>query len=215
MHESSLPNRPTLTRRFHGAGRSGTVRAYYGVTMRPSESGFRFLAGWAGIPTAGVGFPTIKCEVESDRPGYGSALGWVQWVTQEFGDGRASVTLVDRPPSLLDRDLPFLSFGYAPTVFDAPAFNSLPEVDWCARLFLCTAPMLSREETIRPLFGVVWGYRIAAEGRRPTPYPLVGATRADWSEARRALTAGHPEWKFAAAFPAAPGTRSAARPRSA
>jgi len=75
MHESSLPNRPTLTRRFRGAGRSGTVRAYYGVTKRPSESGFRLRAGWAGISAVGVGFPTIKCEVESDRPGYGSALG--------------------------------------------------------------------------------------------------------------------------------------------
>ena len=126
-------------------------------------------------------------------------------MTQEFGDGRATVALIDRPPSLLDRDLPFLSFGYAPTVFDAPAFNSLPEVGWHARLFLCTPPMLSRKETIRPLFGVAWGYRIDAEGRRPTPYPLASATHADWSETRRALTAGHPEWKFASAYPAAPG----------
>lgn len=195
MHEASFPSRPTHTVRFEGPGRSGTVRVYYGVTRHPRRSGFDVLAGfpWAG---AGVGFPTIKAEVRSERPGYGSSLAWIQWVAQEYGGRRRRVELVDRFPSLLDRDLPFAAMGYAPTFFDAPAYNSRPRVDWRAALFLCTLPIMSRRESIVPLVGFLWGYRIARRGGKAEPYPCTRATRANWEAVRPRLAERHPSWKF-------------------
>ena len=199
MHEKGFPPRPTWEVPFHEAGRSGVVRAYYGVTRRGPESGFPSLKGFSA-QTAGAGFPTLKCEVDCARPGYWNILGWIQWVTQQFGDGRPSVALVDRLPSMLDRDVPFLSAGYAPTFFDAPAYTSRPEVDWRASLFLCTMPMMSRTELVTPLVGFQWGYRIARANGPVDPRPCTLSTAEDWSEVRENLRSRHPEWRFRARF---------------
>jgi hypothetical protein len=200
MREASFPGRPAATVRFTGRGRSGRVVVRYGVTARPAASGFPALAGWSRVARAGVGFPTIKCEVESDRPGYWAILGWVQWVAQEFGDGRDAVGLVDRVPALLDRDVPFAVLGYAPTFFDAPAFLSRPAVDWRATAFLTTLPTMSRREPVAPLVGFRWGYRIRRDGGRPVPYPLEAASAPDWRRVRGELVRLHPAWRFARSF---------------
>jgi len=200
MHEASFARRPTAVVRFRGLGRAGVIRAFYGTTPRPVDSGFPVLPGWARETTAGVGFPTVKCEVVSSQPGYGSDLGWIQWVMQERPEKGKSVKLVDRLPAFLDRDIPFLTMGYAPTFFDAPAYNSLPVVDWRADLFLCTLPLLSRREAIHPLAGFRWGYHIDVQGAAPNHYPLVRATPSDWVRVRKELTALHPEWKFGKAL---------------
>src|SRR5271170_4435327 len=178
MHEASFVATPTRTARFRSAGRSGTVRAYYGITRRGAESGFPAIKGFTAVD-AGRGFPTMKCEVESEQPGYWGVLGWIQWVTQEYGPRRARVELVDRFPSMIDRDVPFLAMGYSPTFFDAPAYNSRPKVDWHAALFLCTVPLMSRREPITPLAGFLWGYRIDRRGGKVAPYPCARATERD------------------------------------
>jgi len=200
MHEASFPERPARLVRFRAGGRGGVVRAFYGVTPRPADSGFPALRGWEGEPRAGIGFPTIKCQVESTAPGYGSNLGWVQWVTQTYGGRRAPVRLVDRLPAFFDRDVPFATFGYAPTFFDAPAYTSLPEVDWRATLFLTTLPMMSRHEVVVPLAGFRWGYRVEAKGTAPVPSPLELATPHDWQAIRPKLTRAFPNWRFGATF---------------
>ncbi|MFZ1022638.1 MAG: hypothetical protein WAN87_00690 [Thermoplasmata archaeon] len=199
MQEPSFSSRPLRISPFRSAGRSGTVRVYYGLTRHGKDSGFTALKGF-GADRAGRGFPTIKCEVRCDEPGYWSVLGWIQWVTQDFGKNRTRVELVDRLPSMLDRDLPFVSVGYSPTFFDAPAFNSLPKVDWHASLFLCTLPMLSRSEAIEPLAGFLWGYRIERARGDVVPYRLQSATAGDWIVVRRRLAERHPQWKFARTF---------------
>jgi hypothetical protein len=197
MQEASFARRRTLVTRFTGERRSGRIRTFYGTTRRSADSGFPALQGF---PSAGavIGFPVIKCEVECDQPGYWSCLGWIQWVTQEFGGRRPRVALVDRFPSILDRDVPFLGSGYAPTFFDAPAFNSLPKVDWRASLFLCTLPLMGRREPVVPLAGFLWGYRIATAGGAVEPYPCRAATARDWAKVRPELKARHPAWRFGA-----------------
>jgi hypothetical protein len=200
MREASFPPTPAFVVRFDRSGRAGTVRIYYGVTSRPGDSGFPALAGWANRREAGVGFPTVHGEVESDRPGYWSQLGWIQWVTQDFSGNRQSVQLVDRLPAFLDRDIPFAVMGYAPSFFDATAYQTLPQVDFRASLFLCTLPMMSRREKILPLAGFNWGYRISKEGKRPQPYPLSLATPRAWLRVRAALSARHRPWKFGARY---------------
>ncbi len=212
MHEASFPRTPEFSVRFQFAKRSGTVRAYYGITQRSEDSGFGALRGFPST-RAGEGFPTIKCEVTCEDPGYWSVLGWVQWVTQDFGGRRAQVELVDRFPSMLDRDIPFVSIGYSPTFFDAPAYNSHPKVEWHASLFLCTAPIMSRREPISPLVGFLWGYRIPRSGARVARFPCRIARARDWSAARRNLEARHPEWKFARGPPAL-GTQQLLNTRS-
>jgi hypothetical protein len=199
MHEGSFPICPIFAVHFTSAGRSGTIRVYYGTTLRSEDGGFSALKGFRGV-TAGVGFPTIKCEVQCEQSGYWTMLGWLQWVTQDYGGRQARVELVDRFPSMIDRDLPFASMGSSPTFFDAPAYNSHPKVDWRATLFLCTLPMMSRREPICPLAGFLWGYRIDRRGGRVSPYPCTLAGDSDWSDVRRNLAKRHPEWKFARAF---------------
>jgi hypothetical protein len=203
MHEQTFPTRPTITIRFASARRSGTIRVYYGITRHGADSGFPALKGF-GADRAGAGFPTIKCEVDPEQSGYWGVLGWIQWVTQDFGGRRARVELVDRFPSMMDRDLPFLSLGYAPTFFDAPAFNSRPKVDWHASLFLCTLPIMSRKEAIVPLAGFLWGYRIDRTAGEVTSYPCTLANGQDWSAVRRELRKRHPEWTFSSEFETAP-----------
>lgn len=188
--------RTTLDARFGRDGRAGTVRAVYGITRTAEESGFPALPGWEHERSAGVGFPNLRCEVTTARPGYWGLLGWIQWVTQEHADARGRVELVDRLPALNDRDVPYHSYGYAPTFFDAPAYNSLPAVDWRASAWLCTLPLLSRREPVTPLCGFLWGYRIVREGSAPRLHPLRLARPADWSVVRRALASRHPAWTF-------------------
>ncbi len=200
MKEASFASKPTRVVRFRGYGRAGTVRCYYGTTPTAAASGFPALQGWAKARRAGVAFPTIKCEVESDRPGYWSNLGWIQWVTQDFPGKRRSVRLVDRAPAFLDRDFPFATLGYAPSFFDAPAYLSLPAIEFRATLFLCTLPMMSRREAIAPLVGFKWGYEISPQGSLPTSYPLEPAMQGDWLAVRSQLSERHPQWRFAPKF---------------
>jgi hypothetical protein len=199
VQESSFPSRPVQISPFKTAHRSGTVRVYYGVTRHGKDSGFTALKGFKA-DRSGRGFPTIKCEVRCDDPGYWSVLGWIQWVTQDFGENRPQVELIDRFPAVMDRDLPFASMGYAPTFFDAPAYNSLPNVDWRATLFLCTLPMLSRREAVVPLVGYRWGYRIHRARGAVIPYPLQPATSPDWTRVRSKLSDRHPQWAFGRSF---------------
>jgi hypothetical protein len=200
LKELSFPEHPRRVVRLDRAGRSGDVRVYYGVTRHPSEAGFPALPGWAKARRAGVGFPMVKCEVESSKPGYWSNLGWIQWVTQDFPDGRAGPRLVDRLPAFLELDTPFTTMGYSPSFFDAPAQNSLPRIDFRATLFLCTLPMLHRTEPIVPLAGFVWGHHIDADGGTPTPYSLESARGPDWTRVRAAVASRHRTWNFARVF---------------
>jgi len=206
MDEEGFAAGVTLRQRFDRSGRRGAAKVVYGTTPRPEASGFAALPGWETEARAGVGFPTVKASVASDRPGYLATFGWLQWVTQQYPGGR-SVRLVDRPPSLLDRDLPFASLGYEPTFFDAPAYNRLPAVDWEATLFLTTLPLLSREEPVAPLAGVRWGYRIPRAGAAPIPKPLTRATAGDWRRVRLEVGERHRRWRFAASYLAPPPDR--------
>ena len=205
MLEPSLPRKPALVLPFRRAGRSGSVRVWYGRNRKPADGGFAALAGWARERRAGVGFPVIKCEVRTDMAGYWNFLGWLQYVTQDTMDGRKIVQLVDRVPAAADRDLPFAIAGYAPVFFDAPAYNSRPVVNWKARLFLCTVPIMSRAEPILPLVGLTWGYSIQRRGDPPRIHPIGIARPAEWTEAHTVLARNHADWKFAPGFRAPRG----------
>lgn len=200
MQEASFRLRRPVVVRFRDSGRAGIVRCHYGVTPTAAASGFPALRGWAKAGRAGVGFPTIKCEVESNRPGYWSNFGWIQWVTQEFQGKRKPVRLVDRFPAFSDRDLPFATMGYAPTFFDAPAYLSLPAIDFRATVFLCTLPIMSRREVVSPLAGFTWGYHIAKRGDAPTSYRLATASKGDWRRLRSEVASLHPKWRFATEY---------------
>jgi len=199
MHEESFAGVSPVRTRFDRCGRRGEAVVACGRTPTPEASGFAALSGWEEEREAGVGFPTIKASARSDRPGYLATFGWLQWVVQRYPGGR-SVRLVDRPPSLLDRDLPFAAVGYEPTFFDAPAYNRLPAVDWDATLFLTTLPILSRREPVVPLAGFRWGYRIRRTGSAPVARPLSRATAADWRRVRGEVGRRHRRWRFATTY---------------
>lgn len=200
MHERSFTARPTRGVRYDRAGRTGVVRVFYGSTLRSEDSGFPSLMGWKRGPATGVGFPTIKCTVTCDQAGYWSNLGWIQWVTMDYHGGHKDAALVDRPPSMAQLDLPFATFGYCPTFFDAPAYPSHPRINWNASLFLCTFPMMTRREPIVPLTGFEWGYRIPHRGGAVTRLPLRVAKDEDWKRTRTEVARRHRTWTFAPSF---------------
>ena len=197
MQEPSFPSVPSLETRFNRLGRAGIVHVYCGMTTQPSDSGFSALSAFAGVSRAGVGFPAIKCVVESHRPGYWSELGWIQWAKEDYSDKRKPLRVVDRLPAYLDRDIPFATMGYAPTFFDAPAQMSLSPMEFRATLFLCTVPLLSRDEAIAPLAGFTWGYSIVKSGDLPSSCPLKRASKRDWLLVREEVGKRHPAWRFA------------------
>jgi hypothetical protein len=200
VREVMFGPRPSAVLRFDHAGRSGRVRVYYSVVARAADSGFAAVAGSRTMRGTGAGFPAIKCTVEVDRPGYFGYLGWIQWLTQGPAGSPPADAKVDRLPAFLDLDLPFLAVGYAPSVFDSPAFEVLPPDDFRARLFLCVLPIMSRREPVVPLLGLRWGFHRRSESGGCTPYPLERATRRDWREVRAELVGRHPGWTFAPTF---------------
>src|SRR5271170_1994855 len=200
MQEAMFGSKPSLVVRFSRGGNSGVVRAYYGITSRAADGGFSAVKGWRQMSVTGTGFPAIKCSVESDRPGYWGYLGWVQVLTQEFSGKSAPIGKVDQLPSFLRVNSPFLSVGYAPSVFDAPAFDARPPDEFRARLFLCTLPIMSRREAIAPLAGLRWGFHRRIDGEGHVPHALEEATADDWRKVRDELVERNPGWSYAPRF---------------
>jgi hypothetical protein len=186
--------------RYSRGGRSGIVRVYYGTGSRASDSGFPAVKGWQKMGATGAGFPAIKGTVETHRPGYWGYLGWIQWLTQEYAGESSPDGKVDRLPSFQSLNSPFLSMGYAPSVFDSPAFSAQPPENFRARLFLCTLPIMSRREPISPLVGFTWGFRRRNQGEGHVRLPLEKATARDWKQVRAELVQRLPTWKYATAL---------------
>jgi hypothetical protein len=75
--------------------------------------------------------------------------------------------MVDVFPVFEEIDSPILSFGYLPTLYDAPANPHHDDGTWTASAFLVR--VAARVRTITPLAGIRWGYHL--QQGRPTPQP--------------------------------------------
>ncbi|MBA3251897.1 MAG: hypothetical protein H0T66_16700 [Geodermatophilaceae bacterium] len=112
------------------------------------------------------GFPVVQAEVEHDAQGYGAVLAWIQVVHMFDLDTGESSAPVDLAPQLAGLDLPYLSFGVRPILFDAPSTTSR-NVDWDADAFLVVTPDGLMTRRIQPLVGFSWGYGFVTASRAP------------------------------------------------
>lgn len=107
---------------------------------------------------------------------------------------------VDHPPQLDGLDVPYVAFGYRPTLFDAPATTDA-DIEWDAHTLLVAAPDAVMTRHIGVVCGLAWGYRVS--DHHPTVTPLTVLDGPDsWADDLTVLQTHHPTWTF---YPTGPG----------
>ena len=125
---------------FRLRGFKGEVIVEYGINHDPARWGFgKSVLGEEYPPKMALGFPVVQASVDYEGVGYGAYMGWVQIVRYQLHDTNEQVTVFDVAPQIKDTDVPYMSFGIRPTLFDAPGFDR-QEVTWDADSFLVHSP---------------------------------------------------------------------------
>lgn len=192
---------------FNLRGYSGKVAVYYGVNNDPIRVGMDSVPGLSNVLEMTYGYPIIHARIqEYEGSGYRTFCGWLQIVRSNYFDiqnGKMSpvnaFVTIDLAPSLSEVDVPFLSLGFLPELFDAPCLNlgTHAELHWTADAFLASMPMKSREEGISWLSGFQWGYtENALPDQKPTPLPLKITDSQVWNDYLPYLHQQYPGWKF-------------------
>ncbi|MGI9157880.1 MAG: hypothetical protein ACR2FG_14810 [Marmoricola sp.] len=177
---------------FQLRGRPGSVRVRYGVNDDPARWGYPLLR-IDSLVELSRGFPVVQAEVEHDAQGYAAMLAWIQLVRMTDLDSGESSTLVDGAPQLEGLDLPYVSFGVRPILFDAPS-TTTRNADWDADAFLVVTPDALMTRRVQPLCGFGWGYRV--RDGEPAATRLQELDAASWRRDRDFLAEQHPSWTF-------------------
>jgi hypothetical protein len=182
----------TASGAFELHGRVGEVTVRYGVNDDPAYWGYPVL----GLPyddNVACGFPVVEARVQYEGAGYHAFMGWIQVVRLTYGDSPL-VVIIDRPPSLLDVDVPFLTMGPCPTLFDAPS-TVWPNAHWRADSFLVASPDAVMTKTVMPLFSFCWGYDSDEHGV-VTPRLCERQALSTWHDVRSLISEQHPAWRL-------------------
>jgi hypothetical protein len=193
----SVLGRPALTLDFRLRGYSGRVAVAYEENRDPHSVGFDAL----GLPfdlALTVGYPTCRATVEYAGPGYRAYIGWIQLVTNHDPATGTETVANDVLPIHRDIDSPFMTFGVAPTFFDAPANPDHDSEDWIADTFLVACPDVARTRCVAALLGFRWGYALREHHAQPLPVGRIGADT--WNRHVPLLRAQFPTWEFLAGF---------------
>lgn len=185
---------PALVLPFPLRGHEGKVTVFYEVNRDAGAYGFDLL----GLPFPvehAHGFPVCRATIDYGGPGYRAAMGWIQVVTVRDHAAAAVTRSPDLPPIHDGLESPFLTFGFAPTFFDAPGPNP-PRADetWIADTFLAACPDVARTRRVAPVLGFRWGYELSAG--RPEPHPLEETGAQAWEDLLPTLRNGFPSWRF-------------------
>ena len=183
---------------FRLRGFKGEVIVEYGINQDPARWGFgKSVLGEEYPPKMALGFPVVEASVDYEGAGYGAYMGWVQIVRYQLHDTNEQVTVFDVAPQIKDTDVPYMSFGIRPTLFDAPGFDR-QEVTWDADSFLVHSPdgVLSRR--VNAITGFKWGYRVQ-RGQVET-LPLTLAQESDWDRNLPELRGRYPTWAFGSSW---------------
>lgn len=172
---------------------AGQVDVFYGVNRDPQRAGFDTLHIPLDLALT-VDFPVCRATITYGGTGYRAAMGWIQTITHSDRDGAPDETDVDLFPVQEAANSPFVTFGYAPTFFDAPANPTDPDMTWTARTFLTVCADAVRTQRVGALLGFRWGY--ALRGGQVTPLPLRATTTAEWNDQALALQERYLHWEF-------------------
>ena len=192
---------------FNLRGFNGQVAVYYGINDDPTKAGFDFLPGLGFDIDLCRGYPAIHARIESYAgSGYRTYCGWVQILTSVYLNSHdkqkaqtKTLFFVDMGPAFLDSDVPFVSYGNFPEVFDAPCYNlgENAELTWIADTFLTTIPTRSRAEEISWLLGFRWGYiENDIPDEKPVLLPLEVTDAQVWNKHIPFLMQEYSNWRF-------------------
>lgn len=173
----------------------GRVEVEYLTNDDPARWGYPLL-GLDSLVEVSRGFPVVHAEVEHPAEGYAAIMAWVQVVRMTDLETGEYTALVDLAPQLIGLDLPYMSFGIRPHLFDAPS-TMAAEMDWAAEAFLVVSPDCLMTRALQVLCGFSWGYRL--RGGQPEPTPLATLEPPSWEPSLAFLAEKYPTWTFEAA----------------
>lgn len=89
-----------------------------------------------------LGFRVVQASVAYEGEGYAAVMGWVQVVRYRLEDANEHVIVFDVAAQMTDTEVPYLSFGVRPTLFDAPGITrrkspGMPTRSWCTPPMVC------------------------------------------------------------------------------
>jgi hypothetical protein len=187
--------REVLVLPFELRGYSGAVHVCLGINEDPCRWGYQFLGLDYGEEFEGaLGFPVIEASVQFGAEGYAAELGWIQTVTQSTPHAPDVPMLCDVPPHMRSVAMPFMSFGVRPTLFDAPAYDTQPNLRWRATAFLTYTPDLLLSKVIGKVCGFSWGFD--KKHGEITSRPVSEAGQHEWEDFASSLRPLYSEWTF-------------------
>lgn len=197
------PIAPALVLPFRLRGYDGRVSVYYAEDQEPSHWGFD-VPGLLAVPfdlSLALGFPICEARVAYDGLGYRALMGWIQMIThRDAATGVEEESSVDLVPMHDDLNTPYVVFGHAPTMFDAPANPNHEPEDWIADTFLVVCPEIARSRKVAALLGFRWGYELRAHRARPLPAESIGPEA--WDRVLPSLSERFVDWEFVSGFAA-------------
>lgn len=176
----------SLAFEFQRAGAPVSVRADLWVNDDPAAY---------GCPEFARGFPVMRATIEPPARGYQDLLGWIQLIRDP--EQRPDF-FNDSPEMLGEVSHPFGYFGSAPTLFDAPHRDPLPDLEWVAHTYLGGVGGIYGEFDAHVFLGFSWGYRI-----RAGEISLIGFERLGpdaWDAHLPYLESICPRWSFAPGY---------------
>lgn len=184
-----------LTLPFSLRGVGGTVKIEAVRNENPSRWGCDIVSPDTGTQETAKGFPVITAEVLHATRGYGAAMGWIQFVKSTDASD-PEIFELDPIPVFSDMAMPFTVFGQLPMLFDAPFRDSVYEMRWEARSYLCILrDGLITKKVLPPLVAFSWGFRRDVNGaiEIESIEPLEAQV---WEEHLPLLQKTFPGWQF-------------------
>ncbi len=171
-------------------GQEETLTVEYKENSDPREAGFHLLNLPFPIEDS-VGYPVIHIRFRDMKTtGYGRYCGFIQFIERtETNNGVVSAALsLDVAPEFEEARIPYFSYGYPASLFDAPCRNlrGCERLQWTAYTYLVEMPTRMNGDRIGFLAGVSWGYTEDQNGPAGIR-PLSLLDREDWAAHREFL----------------------------
>ena len=179
--------------------RKRLLRVDYKQNPGPAESGFDVL----DVPferNLCRMYPSVHAAVMNyEGIGYRMYMGFIQFITrrERMAGGITKESLsIDSP----DFGNPFFSYGYPPSLYDAPCYNlgNCEKLIWIADTFLVTMPSRMNAYSVSCLAGFRWGYKEWDENnnRRADILAINEIENSSWNNYLPLLRTKFPELKY-------------------
>lgn len=153
-------------------------------------------------PDAFIDFPACTATVTTPEDhGYAAMYGWIQFVLETPLNSPAAIDPSnhkwnhDPIPITSDLNTPFIYFGTAPTLFDAPFRTHRTDMNWTCWSFLTYITDSVMTKHVHPILGFEWGFAIEDGSVRIKVLRMVDVGEA-WETQRELLEGKFDGWRF-------------------